>query len=224
MRWSAIVPLLVFALSACAPKPMRQVRAFWASDFVTYQIARVVVFPIQEDTKGQDSTASRILTSSLIRELRKKAPYEIIEADMDAIQELAPVNPSKKGIYRTDSLIAAGKRYRADAILFGQVTAVRPYYPQALGLRAEMVSVETGATLWSVDAMYDAADADVENAVRQHYEASASHYTDTEDWSILLNSPTRFANFVAARCVDALWKPEKKRSYKSVQEDLEDRR
>lgn len=199
-------------LAACSIGQVRKVRVFTASDLVSYDLKRVVVFPFFDEVHGDQADASASLTSAFIQELRKRTRYEVVELSRDTIPEVDPGNPARKGEYRTDGLIATGKRFHADAILFGTVTALRPYYPQALGLRAEMVSVETGATLWSVDALYDAADADVENAVKDFYEDSASHYSGTEEWRTILASPSRFAGFVASRCVDAISKRENARS------------
>ena len=193
------------ALCACGIGPVRQVRVFQASDIKGYSVQRVVVLPFVEDSYVSQGRPSSQVTAAFVQELRKRTPFEVIQLPFESLSELNPGDPARRGEYRTESLIAAGKRFRADALVYGYITALRPYFPQALGLRAEMVSIDTGATLWSVDALYDAADSDVENAVRLYYERESAHYSGTEDWRTVLASPARFAGFVASRCVDAMW-------------------
>lgn len=211
-RFQVLGILTVAALGACHAGPVRQVRLFKASDLVGYDVKRVVLFPFVNESDAPAIESTSVLHSAFVKEMRKRSPYEVIQLPHETMAEVSALDPAKSGEYRIDSLIAVGKRFRADAIVFGRVTAARSYYPQTLGVRAEMVSTSTGATLWAVDAMYDAGDLDVENAVRVHFEKETAHYTESENWRTILLSPSRFAGFVASRCVEAVWaeKAEKK--------------
>lgn len=208
MKCSTILTIAcVNLLGACSLGPVRQVRLFKASDFAGYEVKRVVVFPFADQSDSVSGEPLFALHAAFVREMRKRSPYEVVQLPRETMLEVEASDPAKTGEYQVEALIAVGRRFRADAIVFGRVTAARSYYPQTLGLRTEMVSTKTGATLWEVDAMYDAGDRDVENAVRLHFEKEVAHYTESEDWRTILLSPSRFAGFVASRCVEAVWAP-----------------
>lgn len=208
MKLFGSLTLIVAAgLSACSLGPVRQVRLFKASDLVSYELKRVVVFPFASEADAPAGEPISVLHAAFVREMRKRSPLEVVQLPRETMLEVEAMDPATSGEYRVESLISVGRRFNADAIVFGRITAARSYYPQVLGLRAEMVSTKTGATLWAVDAMYDAADLDVENAVRLHFERESAHYTESENWRTILLSPSRFASFVASRCVEAVWAP-----------------
>ncbi len=204
-----LLALLALGLLSCAVGPIRKVRSYKTADLASYDLRRIVVMPFRNETAADSSQVSKPVTGAFLEEMRKDTPFEILELPEETAREINPGDPTRRGEYRLDGIIAAAKQYRADAIIFGTVTAYKPYYPQVLGVRAEMVSTETGSVLWSVDAYFDAKDVSVENAARIYYEDESSHYSDTEDWNVIFNAPSRFTNFVAARCVDAFWQKEK---------------
>ena len=105
------------------------------------------------------------------------------------------------GRLSTQAMVSVCERYHVDGVLFANVTSWRPYKPPILGLRTQLLSVHSGATVWATDVLYDCTDrstiADLKH-YDQHVEAADA---TMHGWEMLLIAPTMFAAYVAHRVV-----------------------
>jgi hypothetical protein len=81
--------------------------------------------------------------------------------------------------------------------LFVDITAYRAYRPLSLGIRAKLAEVSDRRLIWSFDEVFSMTDPSIVNAVRHFY--MADEYTSAPfDLSTdALDSPGRFASYVA---------------------------
>jgi hypothetical protein len=160
-------------------------------------IRRVAVLPIHgladlpPDTMAALEAAAR---AALLSEGR----FETVAVGADFMRTVA----GKPTLAATDFLpptlfARAAQEYGADAVLFIETTAYKPYAPLALGVRAKLARCdETHAILWSFDTLYDASNPAVANSARRH--ASGGRSAQVDPGPAALQSPSRFAAYVFA--------------------------
>lgn len=85
-----------------------------------------------------------------------------------------------------------------DAVLLLDLTHLASYQPVAVGLRARLVTVEEGESLWAFDAIFDAARDDVSLAARRFSNETKRPPSEQEDGTAVLQSPLRFARYAGA--------------------------
>ncbi len=166
-----------------------------ASDFESYSIRRVGFVPFRP-LHGAQSTAGdvRAMETSFHAEFSTATPYDIVPLNASDLAEILPTEPFRRGWYPPEAIVAMRDRYRLDAILIGSVTARRLTPPLVLGAQLDLVSCETGQTIWSSDILLDASSANTRLALETwaDRELGQEHAA-----SIALMSPRRFAHFAA---------------------------
>lgn len=191
-----LVLVLAAALAACAaPRsvaPLADARI--VSDFDTYSIRRVGLLP----AVGVPLSARQAddLQAAFFAELSAATDYEIVRLGAADLEAIPRMEPHRTGRYRPQTILAVSKRYALDALFVPTVTDLQPHPPQRLGVQVDLVSAETGQTLWASSVQLDAA----QEHVRRSIEAWARrHQGDVSDstWELTLLSPRRFARFAA---------------------------
>lgn len=165
-------------------------------------IMRVVVPPFQDHT-GSPRQAE-VVRTALMRALGKRQRFELIPVGEHELREFLPPDVFDSGIISRETLLAAARRYRADAVLFGVLTQFRPYEPLVIGMSVELASVGTGEVVWSSSALYDAASKDVTQDVHNYNNVQLAGTTSLEGWRIILMSPSRFTEYACARIAATL--------------------
>ncbi|HKE01394.1 MAG TPA: hypothetical protein VKE69_10325 [Planctomycetota bacterium] len=192
-----VLAAFALALAACEapPAPPRPVPSYKAPEFQTADYRRIVLVPFDDEAGAREQTDA--IARVFGRELEKATSIEVVPLGHAARVELAPrESPRRLGTYRVDAVLDIAARYGADAVLFGTVTAYRPYSPQILGLRAELVSATSGLVVWSVEAQFDLSDPTTLS--------SLALPPGTSDWDSVRVSPGRLAALVSARAVDTI--------------------
>lgn len=211
-----IVALAVGAFSACHHAPAPGVRLLNSRPEVTYTsgnysavpaipraVRRVAVLPLH----AADWRASEIagLESSLREALGRTERFEVVPVSRARMATwFGRESFASTGSLPADLLTRLHAEIGADAVLLLDLTHFAPYQPLALGLRARLVTVQTGEALWSFDAIFDAAHPDVNLAARQFSTGKSRPPGPAEDNSGILQSPTRFAQYVGASAFDTL--------------------
>jgi TolB-like protein len=200
MRGNA--PLLLLCALGCTthqPPEKRPVNAYLADPRDLASVRRVMVLPFAEES-GVTAETDR-LRDAYLAELQKLRRFEIVPLPASA-QECALLNHSARvGELSTEAVVHLCDRYYLDGVLIGSVTAWRAYMPQQLGMRTELVSVHSGAIVWAVDALYDAADRSTISDLRHYYEHMEADDNSLHGWEINLIAPSWFARYVAHRFV-----------------------
>jgi hypothetical protein len=92
-----------------------------------------------------------------------------------------------------DLLPRIARETDAQAVLFLDLNHCSPYPPLALSIRARLVDLSTGETVWMADELFDSGTDATARAARHYAKANASGLGDTT--SGILQSPTRFAEY-----------------------------
>lgn len=97
-----------------------------------------------------------------------------------------------------DLLAKLAAKYDADGVMFTDVTQYFPYRPISIGIRAKLVDAHSGEIRWAFDHVFDSGNPQVAAAAKQFYlEQSFDNSPLKGDGSPILQSPSRFAKFVA---------------------------
>lgn len=104
-----------------------------------------------------------------------------------------------------DFLSVLKREYAADAVLFIDVTVYKPYRPLALGVRSKLATLdESVRLLWTFDNVFSASEPAVANAARHFYLKSDHADVPADLTQGVLQSPSRFARYVAAEMFGTL--------------------
>jgi hypothetical protein len=207
MRTVFVAFAILCVAPACqiGPKRYRSSPSFRAEDLTPSSIRRVVFVPIEDEANA--GIARQAVQESLSREFEKATSIEIVTIDTAGHLEMARhAPPRRSGQYPLEAILALATRHGADAVLFGAVTAYRPYAPQRLGVRLDLISAETGLLLWSVFSDFDMSDEDAKNTLERVYRTQAAATQQSLSWDQAQNSPARFAQLVASEAIATLKK------------------
>ncbi|MEM6674497.1 MAG: hypothetical protein AAF726_16745 [Planctomycetota bacterium] len=166
-----------------------------ASDFETYAVRRVGFVPFRP--LGRSDVAPHeveAIETSFHAEFAVATPYDIVPLRGEDLAEVLEAEPFRRGWYPPASIVALRDRYRLDAVFIGSVTARRLTPPLVLGVQLDLVSCETGQTIWSSDVLVDASQGETREAldVWAQHELGEHHAAE-----IALLSPRKFAHFAA---------------------------
>ncbi len=164
------------------------------SDFETYQIHRVGLMP----PAGLALTLQQAehLGAAFMAEFSAATNFEIVRLTARDLEAIPRMEAHLRGRYSPATVSAISRRYRLDALLVPTVTDLQTYPPQRLGVQVDLLSSETGQSLWESSVHLDAA----QELVRRSIEVWAdTHLGDVSDntWELTLISPSRFARFAA---------------------------
>jgi len=187
------------ALAACAtvePVPMMG-SASIAADFETYRLQRVALLPFRAVDRTSGTLAAHevgTLETSFHAELAAGTPYDLIPLRGEDLAAVLPPDPFRDGWYTPDAIRLLRDRFHLDGVMVGTITSRRVVPPQVLGVQLDLISCETGATIWSADLMLDAARNDVQDAVAAW---SKGDLGKDDGGAMVLLSPRRYAHFAA---------------------------
>lgn len=169
------------------------------SDFASYSIRRVGLLPIQTD--GVEVAGDEALEQAFQAELVAATGYEVISLSQHDLTEFGALQPFRRGSYSAETLLELRRRFLLDAVAVGVMSNRRVVPPQRLGVQLDLISCETGATLWSSSVLLNAADVETREAL----EAWALQHTESLDGAeLVLLSPRRFARFAAWQVMQLL--------------------
>lgn len=165
------------------------------SDFDTYQVRRVGLVPFgavdQEVLAAHEVGA---LETTFHAEFASGTDYDIVPLrGLDLMGVVAP-DPFRAGWYSPEGVLTLRDRYRLDALLVGTITSRRIVPPQVLGVQLDLVSCETGATIWTCDLILDASRESTRDAIEIW---ARRELGDPDGAPLTLLSPKKFAHFAA---------------------------
>ena len=220
MRMPAFLVLLAIVLSGChsfresiraklplpPPPPRPKTANFYTPPLPdkSRPMRRVAMLPLSGEKLTPE--ALRDITTAFQAELSKKAIFEVVPisgTELEAIcgqRQLSSVEPMPGQLL--DSL---RERFGAEGILFTDITHLQAYRPVAIGVRAKLVDIGSGAISWACDCVYDSGHpAIAENARQFQRQFSDPHRAIPDDGGSVLISPMRFAKFVASATFNTL--------------------
>ncbi len=192
---------LLPALAVGCITPRQRVATYTSPELVTEMPDRLVIVPFDGSACTPDGRD--IATKSVALELQGIPGCGVITAPPNDERLAAESAVWRRGRVDIAALIAARKRYRADAFLFGTVTQYKAYDPPILGLKLRMLSAQTGDVLWAADALFDAHDQQVRRQARSYFNRSGLSRT-LYGSDLIFMSPRLFSRFVASEVVRRL--------------------
>lgn len=179
----------------------RPQNVFAGADTLPANMRRVAVLPLVCDESDYDLSESRaVLQPILLAELMKTKKFEVVSPDAAVLE-----NRTRQAEWSDDQALPADlftilrQTSACDAVLFTRLTVFRPYPPLAVGWRLRLVDAQSGKTIWSADEVFDGGQPDVQNGARRHQlTAERDSYGAPDEW-FTRNSPSRFAEYTAAR-------------------------
>ncbi|CAN0495001.1 unnamed protein product [Discosporangium mesarthrocarpum] len=183
------------------PRPQRPkvINSYLAEPSDLANVRRIMVLPFHAEA-GVRVEHDRV-RDAFVAELQKLRRFEVVPLTGDALED-DEINASMAhGRLSTEAMVNLCNRYALDGVFIGSVTAWRPYSPPHLGLRTQLISVHSGATIWAIDAIYDSSDRSTISDLRHYVSHTQQDDGNLHGWELTLLSPTKFTNFVAHRCV-----------------------
>ena len=201
-------PRILFALALAAigtgcqlerPLSTKAINSYLAEPSDLANVRRIMVLPFAQEA-GVQADCEKV-RDAFVGELQKLRRFEVVPLPSQA-REDDELNASiRRGRLSTEAMVRLCDRYSLDGLLVGSVTAWRAYTPPHLGLRTQLISVHSGATIWAVDAMYDSSDRTTVSDLRHYSENSQQADGSLHDWEMNLLSPMKFTTYVAHRFV-----------------------
>ena len=181
------------------PLSEKPINSYLAEPADLANVRRIMVLPFAQEAGVQaDCTKVR---DSFVTALQKLRRFEVVPLPAEAEEDDALNASIHHGRLSTEAMVRLCDRYALDGLLVGTVTAWRAYTPPHLGMRTQLISVHSGATIWAVDALYDASDRTTVGDLRLFVEGTQAADGSLHGWEMNLLSPTRFTNYVAHRFV-----------------------
>jgi hypothetical protein len=218
-RWRAWWPAGLFALGAVlggcqsAPQPFSLLQRSYHPDNVfadapklSPSFQRVAVLPVTPETAQGDLPEGCVaLTPVLLDQLVKAKRFEVVAVDAGRLRR-ATGRTTWTGAetLSADFLAYLRREYGCDGVLFAELTAYRAYAPLAVGWRLKLVDARSGAVIWAVDEVFDAARPDVARGVQRFTVPGLKLPLFYEDNWVAVNSPSQFGRYSAAALLETL--------------------
>lgn len=165
---------------------------------------RVVLLPVYGGKIVPPETASA-LEEVFVTELQKQMRFEVVRLSRtDCMRRFGSPDFSSVSALPHDFLATLGREFAAEAVLFVDVTTYRGYRPLILGVRAKLATVEQTRLLWTFDEVFSADDVTVANSVRHYHGAADPSGVPIDGARGGLQSPSKFAGYVAAATFNTL--------------------
>ena len=199
---AAAAALAALPLTGCnlvRPPQQKAINTYLAEPADLANVRRIMVLPFTPEAAVQVDCEQ--VRDAFLTELQKLRRFEVVPLPSSAQENAMLQESMRRGRLSTDALVRLCERYSLDGVLVGTVTSWRPYTPAHLGMRTQMISIHSGATVWAVDAIYDANDRTTISDLREYAGASQHDNGSLHGWELNLLSPARFTNYVAHRFV-----------------------
>jgi len=174
------------------PASPRRINAYVSPKASEVKRVMVVLF----GSNGADMSVRRTVTDAFVRSLRDHHRLQVLVAPEGDDRLSVQFEMWRRGQIEPDTVILAKKLYRCDAFVFGVVTDYKPYDPPVLGLRAAMVSGDSGAILWEAEGLFDAADKNLHDDFAARF-ATTSRGDSLYGPKLVFMSTEMFAEFAA---------------------------
>jgi hypothetical protein len=161
---------------------------------------RVLVLPFRH----ADARAARAVTEAFALELAKSQAFEVLSPDDPSCQALGGLKLWDNGGLDLRAMTTLRRRCKVEGLVLGHITHYRAYAPPVLGLRVQVVSARSGAVLWGAEGHFDARQESVRALARHFHDRVLDASGRSYGWSVVLDSPRHYAQFVSQQLVATL--------------------
>lgn len=204
---AAVLAILGLALAGCTSPvaltdpvrdgPFYQPRNFVGEAALPVALRRVVILPVHTADPELAETAG-MLDAVLRGALQKQERFEVVVLSReDSRRWFGADSFASTAALPHGYVEKVAAKMGADALLFVDLTAYRPFRPLGLGFRAKLALASDSRIIWAFDEVLSTEDPGVTNAARRHELRSDRHGPPVDMSPAVLQSPGRFAAFVA---------------------------
>ncbi len=163
---------------------------------------------VELDNNSGYPTVSADLTEALFVALQKKQIFglSVVHQDDPAWRGLQENLDSLQALKQ---LLAMRDALKCNGLLVGTVTQYQPYPRMAVGLRLKLLDLTDGQLLWGLEQVWDSADADIRQRIRQYSsDELRSGWTTLQDEMVVISS-LKFGKFIAHEVAETLERKKK---------------
>jgi hypothetical protein len=167
---------------------------------------RVAVLPVTSAGSTPTAESGRdLMEQVLVQALIQAGPFEAILIQPGQLRQW-----TGQAEWRASDRLPANffERLReataCDGVMFCHLTQYRPYPPQAVGWRLELVDATSPRVLWSVDELFDASNETVSRGAQRYQLAHPADVPSAASAASVLDSPSRFGRYAASTLVGTL--------------------
>lgn len=161
-------------------------------------VRRVLMLPVWADS-GIPPESPEMLDPILIAALQKENRFEVVALSRDECRRrFRAAALGSSSALPPDLLATLRREFAAEAVLFVDLTTFRAYKPLAIGLRAKLASIDGARLIWKFDTVFSSDDPLVTNAARHYFLERDRSVPGADFTPAVLQSPSRFATYVAA--------------------------
>lgn len=161
------------------------------------EFRRVALLPLVADPEMGVSGSLEAIKAAIADELLKTKKFELITMSQDDLRQWAGVGTLSSLDVWPGKLRESLKEKQIDGVILIELTALKGYPPLALGLKARLVDLPTGKTLWAIDEMFDAAAPEVASAAKRYESGMITTVGKVQSPGTIGISPTLFAKYAA---------------------------
>lgn len=166
-------------------------------------IRRVVVLPLWAG-EGIAPESAASLDEAFVTAVRRENRFEVVAMTREAcLRRFRAESLCSVSALPSDLLATLQREYAADAVLLIDLTTFHAYKPLRVGVRAKLAAIDGTRLIWSFDQVFAADDPAVANSARRHF-IKGNRDIPTDLTVGALQSPTRFATYVAAAMANTL--------------------
>jgi hypothetical protein len=182
--------------------------SWWRGDDIA-GVRRVAVLPFLRGPKvGRSAEAVAPAFAAALRDL---GAVQVVEVDVGDAPGAA-ADPVLHDEIAAADLLRLRDLYHVDAVLVGRIDHLMSYDPLAMDLSVHLVSCRDGHAVWSGSGSFDGRRADVQADIAAWYHHRQVQEGGTVlDWHGTLQSPGRFARYVADRMAATVSAPTARR-------------
>jgi len=159
---------------------------------------RVILLPVYGGTLVDGETAASF-DGIFATELQKQNRFEVVVLTRaESRRRFGADEFSSASALPSGFLTKLKREFAADAVLWVDLTAFRAYRPLILGVRAKLATVEQTRLVWTFDNVFSADNPAVANSARRHFVDQTHTAVPADLTRSALQSPRRFAAYVAA--------------------------
>jgi hypothetical protein len=160
-------------------------------------IRRVVLLPVYGgEVVAEESVAE--LDAIFHQALQQQNRFEVVTLSRDDCRRhFGATAFSSAGALPHDFLGKINRLFAADAVVFVDVTVYRAYHPLALGIRSKLAMINGERLVWTFDNVFSADNVLVSSSARHFYLESEHQNVPGDLTPSVLQSPNRFAAYVA---------------------------
>ena len=189
------------AAASAGPRPptARPWNVYQAAATLPRDLQRVAILPLYTARTQLEPETRNQIEQALQAELLRSSFAEVVPLPPQTLRRLTgrtawaadePLPPDFLAKIRTETA--------ADAVLFAELTAFRPYRPVALGWRMRLVDTRSATTWWAADELFDTTDPRLVRAARRWEAQSRPRGCRPPDGWLTLHGPHQLARLTAA--------------------------